>query len=147
MRCTLRELAQILAALRYSAEADLTPLGHFDGVEGGQLTQDEIDSLCDRLNCDTEPSHAYTVVGVFPGSDWDASPYDASFVETVPAEGPAQATHAAKLQAAWNRCTEEEEESDQEHAQRVADLVDSTTVFAVFEGSLLDLHDPLAKEE
>ena len=147
MQCTPRELAQILAALRYSAEADLTPLGHFDGIEGGQLTQEEIDQLCDQLNCDTEPSHAYTVVGVFPESDWDASPYDASFVETVPSDDPAQAAQAARLQAAWNRCTEEEEESDQAHAQRVAALADGTSVFAVFEGSLVDFHDPFTKEK
>lgn len=54
---TARELAQVLASLRYvqadktsSIQSVLTGMAHFDGIEEGPLDNDEIDELCERLN-------------------------------------------------------------------------------------------------
>ena len=55
-----RELATVLAALRnwqmelsQMSQDEIDDMGgdcHFEGVEGGGLDADEIDSLCERLN-------------------------------------------------------------------------------------------------
>ena len=49
MKFTARELATILAALRKFQESPSTDTGHFD--EHSPLTAEEIDALCERLNC------------------------------------------------------------------------------------------------
>lgn len=48
---TYAELSTVLAALRHFQDTrdDLVDMPHFEGVEA--LTVDEIDSLCERLNC------------------------------------------------------------------------------------------------
>lgn len=55
MRLTDRELATVLAALRYwqidlDANNGVPICEHFEDVT--PLTVDEIDELCERLNCD-----------------------------------------------------------------------------------------------
>lgn len=49
-----RELATVLASLRIFQDecASIARMPHFEGVEGGPLSDDEIDALCERLNMD-----------------------------------------------------------------------------------------------
>ena len=51
-----RETAHILAALRHCQRStvNINGMEQFDGVEGGPLSDDEVDSLCERINFDED---------------------------------------------------------------------------------------------
>ena len=55
-----RQFAHVLAALRdgqYThGYARYVGMPHFDGIEGGPLGSDEVDALCEALNCSDTPS-------------------------------------------------------------------------------------------
>jgi hypothetical protein len=122
---------------------------HFDAV-GSPLNDSEIDLLCEQINCgkgresqaDSGPLKPYTVVGLFPQSDWDGSVRDASFVEFVEATSPHEAAKSARIAAARNRLVYEEKMPEDEIIREVEKQSLQIETLAVFEGHTPDLYDP-----
>lgn len=150
MQLTEQQTAHILAALRHCQGKDLRGMPHFDVTI--PLSDAEVDALCERLNLaeNTEPDdserkgglQSYTVVGLFPDSDWDSSMRDASFVLFVHAATPNSATASARLQAAQKRAEEWDEQDAETLQEEIADFASRSEVLAVLEGHLPDLYDP-----
>jgi len=149
MHFTERQIAHVLAALRLSQKVDLSAMPHFDSV-GPPLNDAEIDELCEDINCGRGPDleadssrlKPYTVVGLFPQSDWDGSVRDASFVEFVEATSPHEAAKSARILAARNRLVFEEKMPEDELLKEAEKQGFQIETLAVFEGHLEDLYDP-----
>ena len=149
MRFTERQIAHILAALRLSQGAHLSAMPHFDAA-GPPLSDAEIDSLCEEINCseghesqeDNGLLKPYTVVGLFPQCDWDGSVRDASFVEFVEATSPHEAAKSARILAARNRLVFEEKMPEDELLKEAEKHGFQIETLAVCEGHTPDLYDP-----
>ena len=164
MNFTERETAHMLAALRHCAKMDITPHGHFGGVEGGQLTEDEVDDLAERINFGgaSQPSlsshdtqsplpvagnnkepEKYTVVGIHTNTDWEGGLHGASFVWHVVADSPNAAAVKAKCEAALGRAQENDNDNI-EMAEKADEYARDIEIISVFEGHhLIDMHDPI----
>ena len=84
------------------------------------------------------PRGQYTVVGIFPDSDWDSCRHDASFVEWIEAGTPLPAAQSARVQAANNRLIVEDSDDEATVNERTQELVASTEILAVFPGWIRD---------
>jgi len=122
---------------------------HFDAA-GPPLNDAEIDMLCEEINCgkghelqaDSSPLKPYTVVGLFPQSDWDGSVRDASFVDFVEANTPHEASESARIIAARNPLVFEEKMPEDELLKEAEKYGFQIETPAVFEGHTPDLYDP-----
>ena len=140
MNLTPRQLAHVLAALRYCQDKDLRHMPHFGEVM--PLSGAEIDELCELFNMESTDESVFTVVGVLPDSDWGAGLYEASFVEHATAEGPIQAAQAARLEAARKRMEFQGANDETTIEKEAAEFAQNILVLAAFRGELEDLHDP-----
>jgi len=159
MNFTERETAHVLAALRHCAKMDLTLLGHFDGVVGGQLSEEEVDDLAERFNFDSADSaprsksmsraesdgkpRKYTVVGIHTNVDWEGGLHGASFVWHVHAKSPSEAAEKARCAAATGRV---DDSDGAEATEETKEYAEGIAIIAVFEGyHLMDAYDPDAQ--
>jgi len=140
MNLSLQQIAHVLAALRSSQGKDLRHMPQFEEAE--PLSDAEIDQLCEQLNLDSTSEPRFTVVGLFPDSDWDGGMYDASFIDHVQADSPIEAAKAARLQAARSRVVPNDENDEDETSKQVAELADNILVLAVFSDCHKDEYDP-----
>lgn len=138
MNLTSQQLAHILAALRYCQEKDLSMMPHFE--ETDLLSSLEIDDLCEQINEDH--SDLYTVVGLFPDSEWNSSMRDATSVEHITAENPIEAVRLAREQMARSRIRTEEGMARSAIDEEVERFGQDIEILAVFHGHLDDLFDP-----
>jgi len=143
MEFTPQETAHILAALRFAQGHRITHLGHFDGEDFTQLSDAQMDALAERINSDGPDDGHYTVVGLFPDSDWDSSMWDASFVEWVEAGTPLAAAQAARVEAARKRLIPDDPEDEAAVNRAAEEFAPNTAILAVFPGWLGDQYDPL----
>lgn len=143
MEFTPRELTHILAALRTCQQRGLNKDWHFDETE--PLSDPETDSLCERLNApdlDTGTDKEFTVVGLYPDSEWNSSMRDASFVEHVRARTPAGAADQARRKTARSYLSSQGNTDEDVPESGVSEMAGNIEILAVFEGALQDLHDP-----
>lgn len=149
MKMTERQFAHVLAAHRFCQGKDLSHMWQFD--ETAPLTDAEIDDLCEAINCDendalspeqaTMELKAFTVVGLFPDSEWDSSMWDASFVEHVTAQSPSLAARVACVEATRNRLIGKDTHDGVATDEEIQEMADNIEVLAVFGGRLMDLYD------
>ena len=154
MKMTERQLAHVLAALRFCQSKDLSHMWHFD--ETTPLTDAEVDDLCEAINCggDDAPNpeqtsgelKAFTVVGLFPDSEWDSSMWDASFVEHVTAQSPALAAQAACVEATRKRLIGKDVNDGVATDEEIQEMAGNIEVLAVFGGRIMDLYDRNASD-
>ena len=154
MKMTERQLAHVLAALRFCQSKDLSHMWHFD--ETTPLTDAEVDDLCEAINCggDDAPNpeqtsgelKAFTVVGLFPDSEWDSSMWDASFVEHVTAQSPALAAQAASVEATRKRLIGKNANDGVATDEEIQEMAGNIEVLAVFGGRIMDLYDRSASD-
>lgn len=158
MQFTPRETAHILAALRTCQLRGINKDWHFDGTE--PLSDSDVDLLCERLNVsepdeatdapdarlatnsESNPDHAFTVVGLYPDSEWDSSMHDSSFVEHVSAKTPIEAAKKARTQMAKNRLSSPGSLEDATMKAEVVEFAENIEILAVFNGFLNDEYDP-----
>ena len=127
---------------------------HFDGTT--PLTDAEIDDLCEAINCGGDDASnpeqtsgelkAFTVVGLFPDSEWDSSMWDASFVEHVTAQSPALAAQAASVEATRKRLIGKDANDGVATDEEIQEMAGNIEVLAVFGGCLMDLYDRNASD-
>ena len=124
--------------------------------ETAPLTDAEVDDLCERINCgdDDAPDpeqttgelKAFTVVGLFPDSQWDGSMWDASFVEHVTVQSPALAARAACVEATRKRLIGKDAHDGVATDEEIQEMAGNIEVLAVFGGRLMDLYDRSASD-
>ena len=131
MELSERETAHILAALRYAQRPgnDLSGMEHFAEVK--PLSEAEVDALAEKLNLGEEKLMKYTVIGLYPDTQWDGCLRDATFVQHVKASTPLQAASSARSWAAQSLAASE---STINH--------EDIEILAVFPGQLMDVWEP-----
>lgn len=79
MNLNKRETATVLAALRYWQREGFISSGHerdiaTDGDTLKEMTKDEIDDLCERINCDGDGDHTVllAIQEMLDGVEWNA---------------------------------------------------------------------------
>jgi len=129
-------------------KADGESGGGFHGASGRSPSGAPDEEPCGRPNAapiqeeERGPKRAFTVVGLFPQSDWDGSVRDASFVEFVEATSPHEAAKSARILAARNRLVFEEKMQEDELLKEAEKQGFQIETLAVFEGHLQDQYDP-----
>jgi len=92
--------------VEFREKADGESGGGFHGASGRSPSGAPDEKPCGRPNAaptqeeERGPNRAFTVVGLYPDSEWDSSMRDASFVEHVHAQTPSDATEQARQQMA-----------------------------------------------
>jgi hypothetical protein len=142
MELTDRQVAHILAALRFSQlpEHDITEMPHFDGAR--PLNDDGVDYLCEAISCGGPVPARYTVVGLYPDYMWDGDMHNGSFVVFVEAENHIEAAQAARVMVARSRILADGEEEDEDTAGEIEEIVSGLAVLAIFPGHFMDEYDP-----
>jgi len=138
MEFTPRQLAHVLAALRYCQDKDLCHLPHFDGTN--PLAPGEVDFLCETLNA--EQANVFTVVGLYLDSEWGEHVRESTFVERVAAKTPAKAAATARKRMASVPMASVEGRRRDESSGEIENHSSRIEVIAVFQGMLRDLYDP-----
>lgn len=144
-----RQIAHLLETLRYCQGKDLGHTRHFD--ETTPLTDEEADQLVEAINfgdagpiassaASTDNQQLFSVIGLFPDSEWDGSMWDASFVEHVTARTPGHAARVASLEAARKRIIKHYPDAESSN-EEIAEMADNIEILAVFAGHLMDLYD------
>ncbi len=146
MEFTEQEIAQMLAALRFSQlpHNDITEMPHFEDTE--PLSDEAIDSLCENLNCGRLPTR-YTVVGLYPRWAWDNDLHDSSFATLVEGTTPTEAIEAARKQVARCYYRLEDGEEDDELDESIEEFRRGVIILAAFPGLVKDEYDPDAEED
>lgn len=93
-----------------------------------------------------KPQQSFTVVGLFPDSEWDNSMWDASFVEHVHADSPKQAAKAASLEATRKRLLGKKP-NEMATDEEIAELAGNIETLAIFKGHHRDVYDFNARNE
>ena len=140
MNLTPQQLAHVLAALRFCQGKDLRHMPQFDDVE--PLSAEETDLLCEQLNMESTGESMFTVVGLFPDSDWGDGLYAASFVEHVNAKRPIEAAQTARFEAARKRVQAKGGSDEITIKKETAEFASNILVLAAFRGEHADLYDP-----
>jgi len=139
MRLTPRQNAHVLAALRYCQGKDLGGMPHFDGLK--PLDDDETNVLCEQINRNASSPSGFTVVGLYPDTDWDGSMQGATFVEWVDAPSPIEAARMARHRMARIRLSGSDEPADADLEKEVPEAAGDFEVLCVFKGRHEDLYE------
>ena len=84
----------------------------------------------------------FTVIGLYPDSDWGHGLYEAGFVKHVNAKRPIEAAQATRLEAARKRVKSLGMNDEATIEKEATDFAQNILVLAVFRGALNDLYDP-----
>ena len=139
MNFTDQEIAHILACLRACQGVDIKAMSQFDDTK--PLSDEEINSLSEKINCEGNASGQYTVVGLLSDTYWGDGMHEASFVRHIEATSGLEAAKKARLEVGANHCFINKEEDPEAYVEELEEAASATLILAAFEGVLMDKYD------
>ena len=139
MKLTTREKTRVLSSTQ--GYRTLGPKPDIPSDKGKASSQDKRSQRKHPPRGKEVAQNPYTVIGLYPDSDWGSCMFDATFVEWVTAPSPIEAARIARHQMARVRLSGSDEPADDDIEKEVPEAAQDFAVLCVFSGHHEDLYE------